>query len=81
LPDPEKPDQARHADQRGTDVDNPRIDEIRDQVLRDRKGHATDDDCGQIWTIPRQPAKAQISQAGTISEKNGNWRPTMAPSK
>src|SRR5712671_7771529 len=36
---------------------------------------------GQIWTIPRQPAKAQVSQAGTISEKNGNWRPTMAPSK
>jgi hypothetical protein len=39
------------------------------------------DIAGQIWTIPRQPAKAQISQAGTISEKNGNWRPTMAPSK
>src|SRR5207244_11474209 len=36
---------------------------------------------GQIWSIPRQPAKAQMSQAGTISEKNGNCRPTIAPSK
>src|SRR5437588_2886108 len=36
---------------------------------------------GQICTMPRQPAKAQISQAGTISEKNGNCRPTMAPSR
>src|SRR5260370_23368515 len=36
---------------------------------------------GQIWTIPRQPVKAQITQAGTISEKNGNWRPTIAPSR
>jgi len=34
---------------------------------------------GQIWSMPRQPAKAQISQAGTISEKNGNCRPTIAP--
>src|SRR5262245_58463035 len=34
---------------------------------------------GQIWSMPRQPANAQISQNGTISEKNGNWRPTMAP--
>ena len=34
---------------------------------------------GQIASIPRHPAKAQISQNGTISEKNGNWRPTMAP--
>ena len=36
---------------------------------------------GQISNIPRRPAKAQISQNGTISEKNGNCRPTMAPSK
>jgi hypothetical protein len=36
---------------------------------------------GQICTMPRQPAKAQISQAGTISEKNGNCRPTIAPSR
>ena len=27
------------------------------------------------------PAKAQISQAGTITEKNGNCRPTIAPSR
>src|SRR5207244_13279338 len=36
---------------------------------------------GQICTMPRQPAKAQISQAGTITEKNGNCRPTIAPSR
>src|SRR3984893_9467869 len=36
---------------------------------------------GQICTIPGQPAKAQISEAGTISEKNGNCRPTIAPSR
>ena len=36
---------------------------------------------GHICTIPRQPVKAQITQAGTISEKNGNWRPIIAPSR
>ena len=36
---------------------------------------------GQISFMPLQPAKAQISQNGTISEKNGSWRPTMAPSR
>ena len=36
---------------------------------------------GQISIIPRQPAKAQISQNGTISEKNGSCRPTIAPSR
>jgi hypothetical protein len=36
---------------------------------------------GQTWSMPRQPAKAQISQNGTMSEKNGNCRPTMAPSR
>ena len=36
---------------------------------------------GQISFMPRQPANAQISQNGTISEKNGNWRPTIAPSR
>ena len=35
---------------------------------------------GQIAIMPRQPANAQISQNGTISEKNGNCRPTIAPS-
>jgi hypothetical protein len=34
---------------------------------------------GQIAIMPRHPAKAQISQNGTISEKNGNCRPTIAP--
>jgi len=34
---------------------------------------------GQISIMPRQPAKTQISQNGTMSEKNGNCRPTIAP--
>src|SRR5215467_9689688 len=36
---------------------------------------------GQISSIPRRPAKVQINQNGTITEKNGNWRPTIAPSR
>src|SRR5258705_13692313 len=36
---------------------------------------------GQISIMPRLPANTQISQNGTIREKNGNWRPTMAPSR
>src|SRR5262249_44018491 len=36
---------------------------------------------GQMSFIPFQPAKAQINQNGTISEKNGSCRPTIAPSK
>src|SRR5262245_2058213 len=35
---------------------------------------------GQTPIIPRQPANAHTTQNGTISEKNGNCRPTMAPS-
>jgi hypothetical protein len=30
--------------------------------------------------MPRHPANAQINQKGTINEKNGSWRPTIAPS-
>src|SRR5678815_1408882 len=33
---------------------------------------------GQISSIPRKPANAQISQNGTSNEKNGNCRPTIA---
>src|ERR1041385_8263792 len=33
---------------------------------------------GQISIIPRKPANAQINQNGTINEKNGSWRPTIA---
>ena len=33
---------------------------------------------GQIASIPRKPAKAQISQKGTISEKKGSCRPIIA---
>src|SRR3984893_11141211 len=36
---------------------------------------------GQISFMPLKPAKAQISQNGTISEKIGNCRPTIAPSR
>ena len=35
---------------------------------------------GQIFSIARGPQNAQITQNGTMSEKNGNWRPTIAPS-
>ena len=33
---------------------------------------------GQISIIPLRPAKAQMSQKGTSTEKKGNWRPIMA---
>ena len=36
---------------------------------------------GQMSFMPFQPAKAQISQNGTMSEKNGSCRPTIAPSR
>src|SRR4051812_18476391 len=36
---------------------------------------------GQTSFMPFQPANAQISQNGTISEKKGSWRPTIAPSR
>src|SRR6185312_594892 len=35
---------------------------------------------GHTPIMPRHPAKAHTTQNGTISEKNGNWRPTIAPS-
>ena len=35
---------------------------------------------GQISIMPLRPAITQISQKGTISEKNGSWRPAMAES-
>src|SRR3982075_4767587 len=34
---------------------------------------------GEIETAPRQPANAQISQNGTMSEKNGRRRPPTGP--
>lgn len=35
---------------------------------------------GQISFVPLYPANAQTTQNGTITEKKGNCRPTMAPS-
>ena len=56
-------------------------DEVRDQELRDRERDAGDQDRRpDLEHRLAQPAKAQISQNGTISEKNGSWRPTIAPS-
>ena len=81
LPDFQEADQAGHRDQRRADIDDPGIDEVRDQELRDRERDAGDQDRGPDSFMPFQPAKAQISQNGTISEKNGNCRPTMAPSR
>ena len=34
---------------------------------------------GHTSFMPRQPANAHTTQNGTISEKNGNCRPTIAP--
>ena len=34
---------------------------------------------GQTSYMPFQPANAQTTQNGTISENTGNWRPTIAP--
>src|SRR5712672_3498375 len=34
---------------------------------------------GQISFMPSHPAKTQISQNGTMREKNGSCRPTIAP--
>src|SRR5258708_4849612 len=36
---------------------------------------------GQTPIMPRQPANAHTTQNGTINEKNGSCRPTMAPSR
>jgi hypothetical protein len=36
---------------------------------------------GQICIMPLRPAKTQISQKGTSTEKNGSCLPTMAPSR
>src|SRR5689334_10926654 len=36
---------------------------------------------GQMSFMPLKPANTQISQNGTISEKNGSCRPTIAPSR
>src|SRR5215813_15458480 len=36
---------------------------------------------GQISIMPRHPANTQISQKGTIREKNGSCLPTIAPSR
>src|SRR6476620_11239707 len=36
---------------------------------------------GHTSFMPRYPANAQINQNGTISEKNGNCRPTIAPKR
>jgi len=33
---------------------------------------------GQTDHIPRNPANAHTSQKGTMTEKNGSWRPTIA---
>ncbi|MNL18350.1 hypothetical protein D3C87_1394930 [compost metagenome] len=35
---------------------------------------------GQMASMPRKPANAQISQNGTSTEKNGSWRPIIAES-
>ena len=56
LPDLEEADQAGHRDQRGADIDDPGIDEVGDQELRDREGDAADQD--------RRPDLQHAAEAG-----------------
>ena len=35
---------------------------------------------GQISSVLRNPQNVTVSQNGTITEKNGSWRPTIAES-
>src|SRR5215469_14598524 len=46
MPHPHEKDQAGHGDKGGADVDDPGIDEVRDEELRDCKGYTADKDCG-----------------------------------
>ena len=34
---------------------------------------------GQVWRTPRAPSTTPTRMSGTISARNGVWRPTMAP--
>ena len=62
---------------RRDDIDQPRAVEIGYQELRDAKVAPVTRIAGQTSIIPLQPAKAQISQNGTSSEKNGSCRPII----
>ena len=44
LPDLEEENETAHRDQRGADIDDPRVDEVRDHELRDRERDAGDED-------------------------------------
>jgi hypothetical protein len=55
-PDLQEPDQASHRHQRGEDVDDPRVDIVRHQELRDREGHAGNQD--------RRPDRDHAAEAG-----------------
>ena len=80
LPDAQEQRQAGHRDDRGDDVHQPRAVVVGDDELRDGEGEPATRIAGQISIMPRKPAKAQISQNGTISEKKGSCRPIMAES-
>ena len=51
--------------------------EVGDEILRDGEGDAGHQHGRPDFQHLRKPTKAQISQNGTISEKNGSWRPIM----
>ncbi len=44
LPDLQEQDEGQHRGERGADIDDPRVDVVRDQELRDREGGAADQD-------------------------------------
>ena len=61
------------------DVDQPRPVEIAHrQIAPTAKLPPPTRQAGQTASMPRQPTCAATSQNGTIIEKTGNWRPTIA---
>ena len=76
LPDLEEDDQAGHRDQRRADVDDPGIDEVRDQELRDRERHAGDQDrrpdllaCRASRRRPRSARTARSARRTAIAAR------------
>ncbi len=78
LPDLEEADQAGHRDQRGADVDDPGIDEVRDQVLRDRERYAAHQDgrpdlhhAAAAGEYPDQPERHDEREERQLSPDHG----------
>lgn len=54
------------------DVDQLGSDEVRDKNCGIANEWPVTRKAGQVYTVALRPAKAQISQKGTINEKNGS---------